>query len=77
MMSSLRSAQQGPELTSVTISPNNPPDLTYNYTEKGDSEEVNHKSKTNLKYSQMGPFFHYPLLVFIKNVFSPKFDMPY
>ena len=38
-------------LTSVTTSPNNHPDLTYNYTEKGDSEEVNHKSKTNLKYS--------------------------
>ena len=51
MMSSLRSAQQGPELTPVTISPNNHPDLTFNYTEKGDSEEVNHKSKTNLKYS--------------------------
>ena len=50
MMSSLRSAQQGPELTPVTISPNNHPDLTFNYTEKGDSEEVNHKSKTNLKY---------------------------
>ena len=25
----------------------------------------------------MGPFFHYPLLVFTKNVFSPKFDTPY
>ena len=25
----------------------------------------------------MGPFFHYPILVFIKNVFSPKFDTPY
>ena len=23
------------------------------------------------------PFFHYLLLVFMKNTFSPKFDMPY
>ena len=36
----------------------------------------------NLKYSlcsehQMLPFFHYPLSVFMKNVFSTKFDTPY
>ena len=23
------------------------------------------------------PFFYYPLLVFMKNVFAPKFDTPY